>query len=35
LFEHIRYTGGLAMPIPDGAVVSIVPAISGGIRYQA
>jgi len=30
--EDIRYTGGLAMPIPDGAVVSIVPAISGGIR---
>jgi len=30
--EDIRYTGGLAMPIPDGAVVSIVPAISGVIR---
>jgi molybdopterin converting factor small subunit len=32
LFEHIRHTGGLAMAIRDGAEVSIVPAISGGIR---
>jgi len=30
--EDIRYTGGLEMPIPAGAEVSIVPAISGGIR---
>ena len=28
--EDIRYTGGLATPIPAGAEVSIVPAISGG-----
>jgi molybdopterin converting factor small subunit len=32
LFEHIRYTGGLAMAILNDAVVAIVPAISGGIR---
>jgi molybdopterin converting factor small subunit len=29
--EDIRYSGGLAMPIRDGAEISIVPAISGGI----
>ena len=29
--EDIRYRGGLAMPIRDGAEISIVPAISGGI----
>lgn len=28
--EHIRYTGGLATPLSDGAVISIVPAVSGG-----
>ena len=28
--EHIRYTGGLATPIANGAQVSIVPAVSGG-----
>ena len=28
--ENVRYTGGLATPIPAGAAVSIVPAISGG-----
>jgi sulfur-carrier protein len=28
--ENVRYTGGLATPVPDGAEVSIVPAISGG-----
>jgi molybdopterin converting factor small subunit len=28
--EDVRYTGGLATPVPDGAEVSIVPAISGG-----
>ena len=28
--EDIRYTGGLATALPDGAEVSIVPAISGG-----
>lgn len=33
--EDIRYTGGLAMPVCDGAEVSIVPAISGGVpQYQ-
>jgi len=30
--EDIRYTGGLATPVRDEAEVSIVPAISGGIR---
>ena len=29
--EDIRYTSGLAMPVQDGAEISIVPAISGGI----
>ena len=28
--ESIRYTGGLATAVPDGAEVSIVPAVSGG-----
>jgi len=28
--EDIRYTGGLATPVPAGAVITIVPAISGG-----
>jgi molybdopterin converting factor small subunit len=28
--ENVRYTGGLTTPVPVGAEVSIVPAISGG-----
>ena len=28
--EDVRYTGGLATPIPPGAEISIVPAVSGG-----
>jgi sulfur-carrier protein len=28
--ENVRYMGGLATPIPAGAEVSIVPAITGG-----
>jgi molybdopterin converting factor small subunit len=28
--ENIRYTGGLATPLPAEAEISIVPAISGG-----
>lgn len=28
--ESIRYTGGLATAVPDGAEISIVPAVSGG-----
>lgn len=28
--ENIRYTGGLASPLPNGSEVSIVPAVSGG-----
>src|SRR5439155_7288620 len=28
--EDVRYTGGLATPIPAGSEISIVPAISGG-----
>lgn len=31
--EDIRYTGGLATPVPEGAVISILPAISGGLLY--
>jgi sulfur-carrier protein len=29
--EDVRYTGGLATPIPRGTEISIVPAISGGV----
>jgi len=28
--ENVRFTGGLATPVPPGAEISIVPAISGG-----
>lgn len=28
--ENVRYTGGLASPIPPGSEISIVPAVSGG-----
>jgi molybdopterin converting factor small subunit len=28
--ENVRYTGGLRTPLPVGAELSIVPAISGG-----
>lgn len=28
--ENIRYTGGLASPLADGAEITVVPAISGG-----
>jgi len=28
--ESIRRTGGLATPVPEGAEISIIPAISGG-----
>jgi sulfur-carrier protein len=28
--EDVRYTGGLATPIPPGAEISIVPSVSGG-----
>ena len=28
--EDIRYTGGLQTPIPEGAEIMIIPAISGG-----
>lgn len=28
--EDVRYTGGLASPVPEGSEVSIVPAVSGG-----
>lgn len=30
--ENIRYLGGLATLVPMGAVVSIIPAVSGGLR---
>ena len=30
--ESCRWTGGLATPILDGAEISILPAISGGLR---
>ncbi len=28
--EDVRYTGGLQTPIPNGAEITIIPAISGG-----
>jgi molybdopterin synthase sulfur carrier subunit len=28
--ESVRYSGGLATPLPEGAEISIIPAISGG-----
>jgi len=28
--ENIRWTGGLATPVPEGAEITIVPAVSGG-----
>jgi molybdopterin converting factor small subunit len=28
--EEVRFLGGLAAPVADGAVVSILPAVSGG-----
>ncbi len=33
--ENIRYTGGLASPVPAGAEISIVPAVSGGTENVA
>ena len=32
--EDVRYTGGLATPVPAGAEISIVPAISGGMMGE-
>ena len=29
--ECIRFTGGLETPVPDGAELMIVPAVSGGV----
>ena len=28
--EDVRFAGGLATPVPDGATVSIIPAVAGG-----
>lgn len=33
--EDIRYTGGFQTPIPDGAEIAIIPAISGGYQTAA
>jgi len=30
--ESSRWSGGLATPVPDGAEISILPAVSGGRR---
>ena len=30
--ESVRFSGGLATPVADGAEVSILPAVSGGAR---
>jgi molybdopterin converting factor small subunit len=32
--EDVRYTGGLATPIPVGSNISVVPAISGGLGLE-
>ena len=32
--ESIRFTGGLSTPVPDGAEISIVPAVSGGLEAR-
>ena len=28
--QDVRFSGGLATPVPDGATVSIIPAVAGG-----
>lgn len=28
--EDVRFLGGLETPVPDGAVISVVPAVAGG-----
>ncbi len=28
--DDVRYTGGLQTPVPDGAEIAIIPAVSGG-----
>jgi len=28
--EDVRYTGGMMSPVPEGAQISIIPAVSGG-----
>ena len=33
--EDVRYTGGLASPVPPGSEISIVPAVSGGGEISA
>lgn len=33
--ENVRYTGGLASPVPAGSEISIVPAVSGGCAKAA
>lgn len=33
--ENIRYTGGLATPVSEESVISIVPAVSGGKESKA
>jgi len=33
--ENSRFTGGLSTPLPPGAEISIVPAISGGLGAMA
>jgi molybdopterin converting factor small subunit len=33
--EDARYTGGLMSPVPPGAEISIVPAISGGFGLSS
>ena len=32
--ENIRYTGGLATPVPPGCEIWIVPAVSGGLCFN-
>lgn len=32
--EDVRATGGLATPVPDGAVVEVLPSVAGGCRQE-
>ena len=33
--EDFRYTGGLETAVPDGALVSLLPAVAGGTANQS
>ena len=33
--DNVRFTGGLRTSIPDGAAITIMPAISGGLKEES